>query len=633
MAQRPDNRLFRSLSAAKFRRGVSRQSTPHMIIEELSDNTTMTTDTASPDSDAVFDPTVYERDQTFPVLRADFVAATRQEALEALGIAQDSASREQAEAILESLPSADIPATGISSLIESTQARLSRLTDGMYITEKVTTRSPETLSKLISTDSVNSDRLLNELKASFSDEETFKENEEMAKDAIVGSAMESMADDACQVNEKTKRIVRVTSTDPDLAQFLQNFLEYNVNIEERIWEWTYEVIKHGDFKLRRRVFETGYGANKANEAYYENVSEPYKISRIEYMGKVICYLDSEEVDADAQNSRSGVRMADPDDFVHFLNTKLPQRKKVTISYKNEQGTNESIVCHKVQGVSIMDNARYIFRIVNLLDNMLVLSRVARSTQYNIVKVEVGNATPAQTQAMLSDVRRTLEGVTRMKGGRGIKSDPSPIPVNSNVYIPTRDGKGDVTVESVNESVDVRSITDVDYFRNKEFATLHIPKSYLGFEEEMPGSMGNASLVKLDIRYARPVQKVQTIIRYGVENLCNNYLRFRGRPEDVGKFDIEMRTTMSAENAAKVEEFTANLDIFDRLATFMDTFSDSVDRNRLLLTVLNLIGISPDEVGTPQFLELANDIESGKYRYVKPPEEESTEGDDGSYEDY
>lgn len=484
------------------------------------------------------------------------------------------------------------------------------------ITEAVSTRSPESISKMIDSNDIKAEQLLSELRADYSDAETYKENEEMARDSIVGSAMENMADDVCQVDERNRVIVKVRSTDEDLAKFLQDFLEYNVNVEDRIWEWTLELIKHGDFKLRRREFQpTG---SKVKDVYYENVLESYKVSRIEYMGKVIGYYDSEDP------SKSVFEK--PDSFVHFMNTKLPKRKRVTLQVESEKDKSkkEDVICTKVQGVSIMDNARYIFRIVNLLDNMLIMSRVARSTQYNLVKVEVGNASPAKTQEILSDVKRRLEGNTKIRKGGGLKTDPSPIPVNSNVYIPTREGKGEVTVESVNESVDVSSIVDIDYFRNKEFATIKTPKSYLGFEEELPGSMGNSSLVKLDIRYARPVQKVQNVIRYGIEDLCNNYLKFRGRVDDVGKFDIEMRDITTAENGARIEEFISNFTAFDAVSNMMETFSDFVDKARLLKTVVEVVGMSPEDIGNTEFIKLCEEIDSGKYVSPEVSEEEEEE---------
>lgn len=487
----------------------------------------------------------------------------------------------------------------------------------------VTPHSPESLANLLNSDSFKAEQILGELKANYSADEVYQENEEMAKDSVIGSAMEVMTDDACMVDEKTKLIVTVESEDEGLKKFLQEFLERNVNIEERIWQWTLEYIKHGDFKLRRREYYVGNPESKIKNVYYEDVIQPYKVTRYEYMGKVLGYRD-EEFD------ENKVTFERPDTFVHFLSSKLSTREKVKLRVRNSLTDEiDEISCFKVRGTSLMDNSRYIFRIVNLLDNMLVLSRVARSTQYNIVKVEVGNASAAKTQQILSDVRRRIEGSTRLKKNSGMTTDPSPIPVNSNVYIPTRDGKGDITVESVNENVDVHSIVDIDYFRDKEFSTLKTPKAYVGFDESATlGSFGNSSFTKLDSRYGRTVLKVQTAMRYGIENLCNNYLIYRGRPDDVGKFNIHMRPLSTAETAGRIEEHITNMQALDSMSGTIEQFGQYIDKAKLFKSMLNLIDMQPSDIASDEFLEILKEMEKGTYKQENHKQPEPSEEEMG-----
>ena len=474
------------------------------------------------------------------------------------------------------------------------------------IYESVPTHSPETLARMMDNE-VQADQLLAELKADYNMDEIFRENEEMARDSVVGSAMEIIADDACQIDEKIGKTVLIESDDEGLAKFLNDFLTTNVNIEDRIWEWTFEVVKHGDFKLRRREYYMGGKDSGVKNVYYENVTQPYRVTRVEYMGKILGFRD-EDFDED------NVTFEKADSFVHFMTSKLSKREKIKLNIRNqEENKLEEIICYKVHGTSIVDNARYIFRIVNLLDNMLILSRVARSTQYNLVKIEVGNASPGKTQQILSDVRRRLEGSTKMKKNVGMRTDPSPIPVNSNVYIPVRDGKGDITVDSVNENVDVRSITDIDYFRDKEFATLKVPKQYVGFDEQMPGSLGNSSLVKLDIRYARSVQRVVNIIKLGIQELCNNYLRFRGRVNDVNKFTVRMRPLSTSETQGRVEEHITNMQAFDSTSQTMEQFSQYIDKAKLFKSLLGLVGISPSDIASEEFMQILEEMEKGTYK--------------------
>lgn len=480
------------------------------------------------------------------------------------------------------------------------------------ISESVVHNSPRDIKKMLDSNEIKMSTLLDTLKGVYSDGESFKENEEMAKDTIIGTAMELMADDSCMPMPQHRKIVRVESQDKDLETFLNNFLDKNVRIEDRVWEWAFEIVKHGDFKLRKMEYST---KSKANNVYYENVTEGYKISRIEYLGTVLGYLDGENDN----------KLEDKDAFVHFMSSKLPNRKKIKLKVKDKQNKLKEVSCFKVSGSSLMDNARYIYRIVNLLDNMLIMSRVARSTQYNIVKIEVGNASPNKTQDIIMDVRRRIEGSTRMSKNSGMKSDPSPIPVNSNVYIPTREGKGDITVESVNESIDVKDIVDIEYFRNKEFASIKTPKAYLGFEEELPGSMGNNSLVKLDIRYARNVQRAQNILRRGLKELCNNYLRFRGRVDDIDKFEIEMKIVTSAEDMSKSEDFMNNLGIFDSMMTLTTEYGKYVSKPKLLTLIMGMLGVDISDIASKEMEAFLKSIRDGEE--IDEPEVAEPEGEE------
>ena len=475
--------------------------------------------------------------------------------------------------------------------------------DMVGVEESVKYASPKDIRKMISSNEIDLRGVISALRTDFSVENTYKENEEMSRDPLVGSAMEMITDDCSMPDPTHDKAVYVESSDKKLERFLNEFLDNNVDIETRIWEWTFEVAKHGDFKLRRCVVE-GRGGKKV---HYENVTEGWKVARVEYLGTVLGYLDEED--------GGSPRLQNPDEFVHFMSTKMTKRSKIKVRMSKSVGKDDKdkevreITCSKVFGTSLMDNARYIYRIVSLLDDMLIMSRVARSTQFNVISVEVGQAGPRQTQEILADVRRRVEGHTRMGKKNGLKTDPSPIPINSNVYIPTREGKGDINVNSVNESVDVRSIVDIDHFRNKLFATLHVPKSHMGFEEDsVPGFSGNTALTKMDFRYGRIVQRCQTIVRLGIKELCNNYLEYRGRHGDVNKFTVRMREIQSSEESSMIQDFSDRLTLLEQIINSLSEYDEAIDRKKLLNYVFNLIGIDLSNIVTDEFSK-----ELDKYR--------------------
>ena len=500
--------------------------------------------------------------------------------------------------------------------------------------------SPSNLQQLLGTDDNNTlGQIIDGIRGDYSLNEIFLENEEMSRDSVIGSAMEIIADDSCTPDETTNRVVMVESTDEGLKKFIEDFLFNNVKVEDRIWSWAYEIVKHGDFKLRRREYYAGSVNSGIKSVYYEDVINPYLVSRIEYMGNILGYEDEDYLfdsgsyrdagqfsgGAGGSTSVSGsAKFEKSDEFVHFISSKLSKREKIKLNVRKSDNTQEEVTCYRVVGTSIVDSARTMFRINALIDNILVLSRIARSTQFNLVKVEVGNANPGQTQQMLSDVRRRFQANSKLSKGVGFRSDPSPVPINSNIYLPTRDGKGDVTVDSVGDSIDVQSIVDVDYFTDKLFASLKVPKQYLGFAESL-GSMGNNSLVKQDLRYARSVIRVQQILINGIMDLCENYLRYRGRGADIGAFRIYMRPLPTSETATKVEEYVSNLQMIDSSSAFLESYADYIDKAKWLKAMLNLANIDVNEVATDKFKEILKAIDDGEY--VQSDFEEGTSEED------
>ena len=485
--------------------------------------------------------------------------------------------------------------------------------------------SPSNLQQLLGNDDTNAlGQVIDGIRGDYSLSDIFIENEEMSKDSVIGAAMEILADDSCMVDETTHFAVMVDSTDEGLKKFIEDFLRNNINIEDRLWSWAYEIVKHGDFKLRRREYYAGSEKSGIKSVYYEDVINPYLVSRIEYMGNVLGYEDEDYAFESGSYQDAGqfgsvgtgvsgsARFEKKDEFVHFISSKLSKREKVKLNVRKVDNTREEVTCYRVVGTSIVDSARTMFRINALIDNILVLSRIARSTQFNLVKVEVGNAGAGQTQQMLSDVRRRFQANTKMQKSSGFRSDPSPIPINSNIYLPTRDGKGDVTVESIGDGVDVQSIVDVDYFTDKLFASLKVPKQYLGFAESL-GSMGNNSLVKQDLRYARSVSRVQQILINGITDLVENYLKYRGRGSDVGAFAIRMRPLPTSETSTKVEEFVSNLQMIDSSSAFLESYADYIDKAKWLKSMLNLVNVDPSDIATDKFRDILKALDDGSYK--------------------
>jgi hypothetical protein len=147
-------------------------------------------------------------------------------------------------------------------------------------------------------------------------------------------------------------------------------------------------------------------------------------------------------------------------------------------------------------------------------------------------------------------------------------------------------------------------------------------------------MGNNSLVKLDSRYGRIIQRANTIMKNGVRELCNNYLKFRGREGDINNFDVEMRDVITADDASRVDEFISKMSIFDTMSTLSQTYGDYLDTSKTLWNLFKLVGLDPTDFSSDKLEKDIKSYEAGlKRENLKPSSQEENPGGGFGEEDF
>lgn len=394
----------------------------------------------------------------------------------------------------------------------------------------------------------------------------YRDYQEMADDPVIRSAMELMCDDACQFDDETNHVAWVTSTNKDLEFELNMFLHNVIDVDTRSWSWCFDVVKYGESFLRTYITNP----QLSNKWIFEQVGDPQKVSHIIEYGESVGYVYDEP--QSMGNRISEIPMSTPkitqvlfppDEFVHFISDRSNNRAMVEMNMEGDTRRYKLIY-----GTSFIEGARNAYQVVRLLEDVMVLARVARSTLYRVVKVEVGNADAARTKRMVEEVRRAINKKEYLDLGANMyKSEANPVAVNDNIYIPTRNGIGEVSMELVGQdTMNLNGIVDIDYFKNKMFAALKVPKSYLGFEQDIAGGLGSSSLTRIDIRYARTIKRLQSVLMTGIKQLCDIYLNRTQQDQYLGDYDVKMAKIISSEENARTQE------LFSRVNTAQAMFS-------------------------------------------------------------
>jgi hypothetical protein len=419
-------------------------------------------------------------------------------------------------------------------------------------------------------------------------EDKIKDYDKMLKDSVIQSAVELMADDATQTDREKEVTVWIESDDGDkFAEDVNEWLQDTVKIENHIWTYAYNAIKYGEISLKTYKNDEKFQneSNKEVGEYFKLITNPLEVNELVRYGEVEGYY--------AQEDDKGI-IYPPDEYIHFLSDRGYNREEVSV-VRNE-GTDEEELEHFTirYGTSFIDAARSAYRTLNLMEDIITMSRVVRSAVYRLFQIEVGNSSRKETLKIINEVKRSIESrETFSKMEDLYESNKSPLPMNSNVYSPKRNNKGDIQIESVGGNVDVKDIVDIEYFRNKLFAALKIPKSFLGFDEEMPGNMGNGSaLTKLDIRYARTVKRVQSVLKAGIKEMVEFYLNENDKKDKIGKFKVRMTTISSSEDEERTNALSNKVNAASSISDFVDRNFDSLvkERDFLVWLVEEIIGL-------------------------------------------
>lgn len=420
-------------------------------------------------------------------------------------------------------------------------------------------------------------------------EDRLEDYNNMMEDSIIQSAVELYADDATQTSsekEKTVWVERREEEDNKVIKDLNEWLQEEVDIEDYIWTYAYHVVFKGQAYLRTFYSDERFREKHEVGNYFELVRDDSKIYELMEYGETIGYYVEKDDEGTIYPSN---------DFIHFISDRAYRRENLDVEMELEEEEEDEENEEKIErtfvtryGTSFLEPARPAYKTLDLMESILIMSRIVRSAMYRIFQIEVGSAGKKKSLKIIREIRQAIESNETFNKTEDLyNSEKSPLPINSNVYSPKRNGKGQIEVNEVGGNVDIKNIVDIEYFRNKLFAALKIPKSFLGFEETLPGNIGNGtSLTKLDIRYARTVKRVQSILKHGIEQMCNFYLEMNDKKDKIGNFKVKMAKISSAEEKEKTEQLENRVRSADSLNGLISRdFEDFINKREFLLWLI------------------------------------------------
>ena len=300
----------------------------------------------------------------------------------------------------------------------------------------------------------------------------------------------------------------------------------------------------------------------------EVIGQGTNIWELRAKGKTLAYMDVKRPNF----------LLDPVNLVSFSNNTGKYQVNFEVGPYNDDLASKQYYTLR-RGESYLDNARTAWQVLSALEDILMLTRMTRSVLYRIFSVEVGSKGDTETARILNQLKNRIKFEETISVKEKIyNSDLRQVPLGDSIFIPTRNGIGNIDIKTVGGDVNLKDAIDLDYFKDKLFAALRIPKAFLGFSDEGTGGMINTSLTRMDIRYARTIRGIQSILAEGLKDLCLTYLRLT-RPEstleELPDFKIVFTSINTEEDSQRNESKKVQIETLDKILETFENLGVSV----------------------------------------------------------
>ena len=217
------------------------------------------------------------------------------------------------------------------------------------------------------------------------------------------------------------------------------------------------------------------------------------------------------------------------------------------------------------GVSVLNKARRHFRMLSMMEDMMLIYRLDRSIERRIFKINVGaidtEDVPAYVQEIANNFKRTPI-IDPMTGQIDLRKN---IMCNTeDFFIPVRDSSEPSPIETLPAGQNLTAMDDIKFIQNKLFTALRVPKSFLNFEETT-GDGKNLSL--MDVRFTRTTNRIQQSLLMELNKIAMIHLFLLGFTDEITDFTLTMNNPSSQAEMLELENLAK------KITTAKDAVSD------------------------------------------------------------
>jgi len=247
------------------------------------------------------------------------------------------------------------------------------------------------------------------------------------------------------------------------------------------------------------------------------------------------------------------------------------------------------------GQSILETIFKVFKQKSLLEDAVLIYRVARAPERRVFKIDVGNMPSHMAMSFVERVKNEIHQrriPSHTGGGQHIMdSSYNPLSINEDYFFPqTADGRGS-SVDTLPGGSNLGEIDDLKYFNNKMCRGLRVPSSYLPTgpdDSDRPMNDGRVGTALIqEYRFNQYCERLQRQIIEKLDDEFKMFLRWRGFNIDAGLFAIRFNPPQNFASYREAELDTTRVNTFQAL--------DGVPYMSKRFLLKRYLGLTEDEI--------------------------------------
>jgi len=371
----------------------------------------------------------------------------------------------------------------------------------------------------------------------------YSDYDSMDTDAIIASALDIISDE-CTLKNDMGEVLQIRSSNDDIQKILYNLFYDVLNIEFNLWSWIRQMSKYGDFFLKLEIAEK-YGVYNVipYTAYHMQRRENFDLdnpAKVQFLYSPDGYY----------TGGSG--------YYSTPNTKPTENQIIFDNYEIAHFRLLTDVNYLPYGRSYLEPARRLFKQYVLMEDAMLIHRIARAPEKRIFYVNVGNIPPQEVEQFMQKTMNTMKRTPLMDektGEYNLKYNMQNL--MEDFYIPVR-GNDVTTKIDTTKGLEYNGIEDVAYLRDKLFAALKVPKAFMGYEKDLTGK---ATLAAEDIRFARTIDRIQRIAISELYKIALVHLYTQGYDgEELTNFELKLTTPSIIAEQEKIALLKEKVDL-------------------------------------------------------------------------